>query len=128
MEKIQSGGIFRQIIKGVITTVAITLVCVLVFAFVLSVTDLGDGIIKPVNQFIKLLSIFGGAMFSINGEKGFVKGLITGLISTVASFLIFGLIGGGLNFGLGLPIDFVCGGVMGGLSGAIAVNVKGNAA
>lgn len=124
MEKIQSDGMLWQIIRGVITTVAITLVCVLVFAFVLSVTNLDDGVVKPVNQFIKLLSIFGGAMFSIKGEKGFVKGLITGLVSTIASFLIFGLIGGGLNLGLGLLIDFVCGGVMGGLSGAIAVNVK----
>ena len=43
MEKLNGETFLGQFIKGVITTVAITLVCVLVFALVLSLTDLGDG-------------------------------------------------------------------------------------
>ena len=53
-----TSGTVGQIVRGVVTAVLITLVGVLVFAFVLSVTDLSDSVIKPVNQFIKLLSVF----------------------------------------------------------------------
>ena len=119
MEKINGETFLGQFIKGVITTVAITLVCVLLFALVLSLTDLGDGVIRPVNQFIKLVAVFCGVVISVKGEKGFLKGLA----ATVLSFLIFGLIGGGLSFGWAILIDLVCGAIMGGLSGAISVNL-----
>ena len=97
----------------------------LVFALVLSLTDLGDGVIRPVNQFIKLAAVFCGVVISVKGEKGFLKGLAIGLAATVLSFLVFGLIGGGLSFGWAILIDLVCGAVMGGLSGAISVNLPG---
>lgn len=125
MEKLNGETFLGQFIKGVITTVAITLVCVLVFALVLSLTDLGDGVIRPVNQFIKLAAVFCGVVISVKGEKGFLKGLAVGLAATVLSFLVFGLIGGGLSFGWAILIDLVCGAVMGGLSGAISVNLPG---
>lgn len=125
MEKISGESFWGQLIKGTITAVAITLVSVLAFALVLSLTDLGDEVIKPVNQFIKLLAIFCGCALSVRGEKGFLKGAAIGCFSTVFSFLIFGLIGGGLNFGWGVLIDLVCGAVMGALSGAITVNLPG---
>ena len=118
-----SDGFLAQILKGVITALCITLVSVLCFALILNLTNLGDGVIKPVNQFIKLAAVFCGACVAVKGEKGFVKGLIIGLSATVLSFLIFALIGGGFNFGWGLLIDIVCGSISGGLSGAIAVNL-----
>ena len=108
MEKINCDSFLGQFIKGVITTVAVTLVCVLAFALVLSLTSLGDGVIRPVNQFIKLASIFCGVAMSVRGEKGFLKGLAIGFVATILSFLIFGLIGGGLSFGWTLLIDVVC--------------------
>ena len=86
MEKLNGETFLGQFIKGVITTVAITLVCVLVFALVLSLTDLGDGVIRPVNQFIKLAAVFCGVVISVKGEKGFLKGLAIGLAATVLSF------------------------------------------
>lgn len=125
MEKINGESFLGQLVKGTITAVAVTLVSVLAFALVLSLTDLGDEVIKPVNQFIKLLSIFCGCALSVRGEKGFLKGMAIGFAATLFSFLIFGLIGGGLNFGWGVLIDFVCGAVMGALSGAITVNLPG---
>lgn len=112
-----------QIVKGLITGLMISLGGVLIFALVLELATLSDAVIKPVNQFIKLLAIFGGCAFSVKGEKGFIKGAIIGLLITVFSFLIFGLVAG--SFG-SFPIailDIVCGTVMGLLSGAISVNL-----
>ena len=113
----------RQTIKGVATAVVIALVSVLLFAFILDVTGLTQKAVKPINQVIKLLSVFGGCLFAVRGEKGFLKGAIIGLFATALSALIFGLIAGGIGSWWGLLIDFVCGGVMGMISGAISVNI-----
>ena len=116
---------FSQVVRGVVTAILITLIGVLVFSFVLSVTNLSDGIIKPVNQFIKLLSVFFGCFLSVRGEKGFLKGGLIGLISTLLTVLIFALLTGGINF-LSIIIDVICAIIMGAISGAITVNVKGD--
>ena len=121
MDGIRGQGFLGQFIKGVITAVAVTLIAVLAFALVLSLTNLSDGIIKPVNQFIKLASVFCGAAVAVKDDKGFPKGAAIGAASSVLTFLVFGLIGGGLSFGAGLFIDIACAAVMGGLSGAIAI-------
>lgn len=121
MDDIRGQGFFGQFIKGVITAVAVTLIAVLAFAFVLSLTSLSDGVIKPVNQFIKLVSVFCGAAVAVKGDKGFLKGAAIGTASSVLTFFVFGLIGGGLSFGLNFFIDILCAAVMGGLSGAIAI-------
>ncbi len=121
MDDIREQGFFGQFIKGVITAVAVTLIAVLAFALVLSLTSLSDGVIKPVNQFIKLASVFCGAAVAVKGDKGFLKGAAIGATSSLITFLVFGLIGGGLSFGLAFFIDIACAAVMGGLSGAIAI-------
>ena len=64
---------FIQVVKGVITALVITLLGVLIFAFVLSVTSLSNQVIKPVNQFIKLLAVFFGCFLSVKEGKGFAK-------------------------------------------------------
>lgn len=115
---------FIQVFRGVITAVLITLVGVLLFALVLHLTDLGDGVIRPVNQIIKLLSIFFGVFLSVYEDKFFVKGGLIGLLSTLFTFLIFALISGGAVFGWGFLIDLVFGFLMGSISGLITMRVK----
>ena len=110
-------------VKSAAATVIITLALVLLFALILSVTGLTDKAIRPVNQFIKLISVFGGAMLFIRGDKGFLKGALSGFIGSVLSALIFGLVAGGVTSVLALIIDLVCGAVMGAISGAISVNI-----
>ena len=116
-------GFFGQIVKGLITGLAISLFGVLIFALVIDFASLGDGVIKPINQFIKLLAIFGGCAVAVKGEKGFLKGAIIGFSITAFSFLIFGLIAGSFGSFVVMLIDLACGTVMGLLSGAICVNL-----
>ncbi len=112
-----------QIIKGIITGLTIALVGVLVFALVVSLASLSESVVKPVNQFIKLLAVFGGCAFSVKNEKGYLKGGIIGFAVTLLTFLIFGLIGGALGNFVVFLIDAVCGTVVGVLSGVISVNL-----
>ena len=117
------GTRLSQVVRGVIIAILITLLGVLLFAFLLSVTNLSDKVIKPVNQFIKLLSVFFACFLTIKEDKGFIKGGVIGIISSVLCLLIFALISGVFNFFTCL-IDVICAFIMGGLSGVITVNVR----
>lgn len=94
----------------------------LIFAAVANKAGLTAGVIKPVNQFIKILAAFVGCFFSVGGEKGIIKGALIGALGCVATHIIF------LFFGAGISamtlIDLLFTTVIGGISGIIAVNVR----
>lgn len=125
MEKSEGGGIL-SVIKGVGTAIIVTLVGVLIFAAVVKIASLGTGVIKAVNQFIKILSVFLGVSVSVRGKMGLVKGIAVGVCSTVITYLLFALIGGEVSFGTAFFIDLLFGLIVGGISGVISVNVKKN--
>lgn len=112
-----------QIFKGVAIAVLITLVSVLIFAFVLSVANLPDKVIKPTNQFIKTLSVLFAVLFTVR-EGGFlIKGGLIGLLSAFFTVLIFALIAGSgvtfLTFLLDLTFGFLTGLISGALTSKI---------
>lgn len=114
-----------QILKGVIIALLITLVSVLIFALILSLASLSDKIIKPINQFIKLISVFFGCFLSVRNSRFILKGGLIGLLSALLSGLLFALIAGsGLTF-LTLLIDLIFATVMGAISGAITLKLVG---
>lgn len=112
-----------QVVKGVIFGVAFILAGVLLFAFIVELASLSDKVIKPINQFIKLMAIFGGCAVAIRGERSFLKGGIIGLAVTIISYVLFGVIGGTFGSFAVLLIDALCGIVMGVISGVISVNI-----
>ena len=112
-------GFLSQVVKGVVVSVLVTLVFVLVFAFILNVSNLSENIIKPVNQIIKLLSVFTGCFFAVRSDKFFAKGGLIGLLSAILSVLLFAIIAGGTSSLLAVGIDVICAFVIGGLSGVI---------
>ena len=119
--QLKEKGFASQILKGVVTAILVTLIGVLLFAFILSFIDLSSSVIKPVNQFIKLSAIFLGCMLSIKESRAVVKGGLIGLLSTVFCFLLFCLIAGSVSSLVGFIIDLSFGTLMGILSGVITV-------
>ncbi len=80
--------------------------------------------IKPINQVIKILAVFLGCFFSIEGEKGLLKGLGLGALITVVIYVIFSLIAKTNIFTLAILWEILLGVAVGGLSGIISVNAK----
>lgn len=113
-----------QISKGVSTGLIFTLIAILIFAFVLKVFNLDSGIIKPVNQFIKIIGIFLGCYFSLSGKAGFLKGIAVGFITTILTYLLFSLFTNSIDFNAMLALDLLLGCVVGLISGVIAVNLN----
>ena len=116
-------GYVLETLKSVVTATLITLVSVLFFVFIVKLADLSEGVIKAVNQFIKIVSLFLGCFFRIKGGKGLLKGVSVGIIYTVLIYSIFSLIGGNA-FGAGFFIDLAFGLAVGAVSGVVAVNLK----
>ncbi len=124
-ENVEKGAFFSSIIKAAALSVIVSLVGALIFALVLSFTNLDGGVIKTVNQFIKILAVFLGCFFFIKDNAGLFKGLIAGAVSAFITYLIFSLVSGvGIKFGLEFFVDLAFTAVIGAISGIIAVNVK----
>lgn len=120
----RSNNFFSNLIKGVLTTVIITLLSVLIFAGVVKFAVLNSNVIKAVNQFIKIISIFLGTVFCVHGKMGLIKGILIGLIATIITYLIFALFGGELALKSKLIIDLIFTSVVGAISGIVAVNIR----
>lgn len=104
--------------------VIFSLIAVIIFAFIINVCNLPDGVIKGVNQFIKFVAVFVGCFFTLKGRFGYIKGAITGLLIYVLTYLIFAAVVGTYIFDAGFAIDSAFGLLAGVISGIIAVNVK----
>ena len=119
-------NLFVSILKGTIAAVSLTLILILLFAVLIRFVNIPDGWIFPVNQVIKIVSLFVGVLIAIKGnhEKGFIKGILLGITYCVLSYLIFSILQGSFAFKLTNLYDLLLTSLMGGLIGIIAVNIK----
>lgn len=115
-----------SVAKGALVAVCVSLVLVLLFAFLLKFTNIPESTIKPVNQVIKGLSILIGVFVGLRKSKelGLVSGLLIGFIYTIVAFVIFSILGGVFAFDLTFLTDILFGAVMGAICGIICVNLK----
>ena len=112
-----------SVFKGVIITLLITLVSVLLFAFVLSVANLSDKVIKPTNQIIKTVSVLLGVVLTVRESRFLIKGGLIGLLSAFFSVLLFSLIASvAISFAT-VMIDLSFGFLTGALSGLMASKI-----
>ena len=120
----EKSGFFSGIVKGTLTAVIIMLFSVLIFGGIVKVALLSQGVIKAVNQFIKIISVFLGCSFCVRGRMGLIRGAILGVLSTIIIYLIFSLFSGEIYKSTSFILDIIFMAVIGGVSGIIAVNVK----
>ena len=115
-----------QILKGSLASLSISLVGILLFALLIHFTGLSDGFIMPINQVIKIVSIFVGVFLALktNKKQGFVKGLLIGLIYTFLAYVLFSILSSTVSVGITSLNDLLFGGLIGGISGIISVNIK----
>ncbi|MCK9574853.1 MAG: TIGR04086 family membrane protein [Clostridia bacterium] len=119
---------FVQVLKGAVIGVIISLILVLLFALIIKLTDISDSVITPINQIIKILSIFIGVYFALKNSyySGMFKGILVGLFYTVLSFLVFSALDGTFVLDTSFVNDLLFGGITGAISGIILVNLKRN--
>lgn len=110
------------IIKSVLFSIILTLISILIFALIVKITVFSSIAVKIVNQFIKVISIFLGALLFLKEGKGLIKGGITGLLYVFLINAIFSLISG-KGFTISILEVLLCL-VVGVISGIISINLK----
>ena len=120
------GSNFLVMLKGVFWALTVSLLCVLIFAFIIKFTNISESAIMPINQVIKVLSILVGCWVASKKIKsnGWLWGLIIGAIYTLLAFVVFSILDGEFRFTLNLLNDLVFGAVLGLISGIITFALR----
>ena len=107
--------------KGLFSSLCVSLILILIFAFTLKYISVNDGTIKIINQIIKIVSIFYGVKVvrKKDAYSTFFKGLILGVFYGLSTYLIFSLLSGGITFNLTTLNDIVFNGGIGGIVGLL---------
>lgn len=122
----RASGRNQSLGRGVCIAVAATAAAVVLFALVIGLTNPTDGVIRIVNQLIKLLAIVIGvkAIVPPGSENGIRKGAALGLIYMGVGVLIYALLSQQKLTVLGYAIDVLMGLAVGGLSGMLFSGMK----
>ena len=109
------------IARGVLLGVALTAALVAVFALLISLFPLSDGVIRAVNQLIKLAAIVVGARSAVpSGSKNApLRGALVGLLYMAAGVLVSALLTGQPVSALAYLADLAMGVAAGGLTGML---------
>ena len=113
-----------QIVKGTGIAVLFALVATVLFSFILRLTPVPDSVIMPVDQCIKALAVLFGCLFSLRGEKGWLKGLAVGMLTVALTSSVLSADTREFSLSLLLLAEFAFGAVAGLLSGIVAVNLR----
>ena len=116
--------VVSNVVKGSLIAVSVSLFLILIFAFLIKIFNIPDYLIKPINQVIKIMSVFIVVLFALKKlpQKGLVSGMLIGVIYTILAFLIFSFLSGKFTFSFTILIDVLCALVIGGLCGVFFVN------
>ena len=113
-----------MLIKSTLLSVIVMLIGVVIFGFIIQTASLSSTVIKPVNQFIKIIAIFIGCYFGIEGKKGYISGGVVGITSTLITHLLLLMFTGVSVNVLNTVLDILFCGVVGAICGILRVNIK----
>lgn len=112
------------LIKSALLGVVVSVILVLVLAFVLKFVELSDSVITIFDEIIKIISMFIAVINMVKKSpyKILFKSALLGAVYILLTFILFSALRGSYIFSLGLLIDVVLGAVVG-IIIAIILNV-----
>jgi len=113
-----------SVLKASLIGVVVSILLVLLFAFVLKFVDLNSGTISFVDQIIKIISII-VAVIILNKSSSdglLIKGLLAGAVYSLITFIVFSILNGGVNLSIAILTDIVFSALVGGVC-AILLNI-----
>lgn len=115
-----------KIVKGSISAIILTIILLLIFATLLTYTEIKENTINPVIIVITGISILVGSSISTLKIKknGLINGFLVGLIYIITIYLISSLTGAGFKINLNSMIMILVSIIMGMIGGIIGVNLK----
>ncbi len=125
MRRARGGTLWR----GLIWAVGVTAAAVVAFALILAWLDVSDGVIRVINQLIKVGAIFCGvrAATKRGDENAIRRGALLGLIYMGVGVMLYALFTRQQLSWWGYLVDALMGVAAGGLSGMLMSSLKSKA-
>ena len=84
-------GAAAALAKGLIAAVLVTLLGMLLMAAAVIFIGMGDGAIRILNQFLKIIAVFIGTFLAVGrgGERGLVTGAGLGALYAAAGYVLY---------------------------------------
>ena len=125
--KLLNNNKILQIIKCCLLGIIVTLLGIIVFAFVLKFVDLSAKAISYINDLIKILAIFItiNCIKKTNGNKLLYKAMLAGIIYALLTFIIFSILNGGFVFNLSILYDLLFA-IIVSIVVSVIINILGN--
>ena len=113
-----------NLLKSAFVGVLVSVILVLVFAFVLKFVDLKDAVISVIDEIIKIVSIFVAVIYLIKRSpyKILYKSALVGAVYIILTFIVFSALRGHYSFGVSSIVDILLGTLTGAII-AIILNV-----
>ena len=112
--------------RGLLLSIAVTAAAVILFAVIIGLMDVNDGVIRIVNQLIKAGAIFVGVRSIVprGDESGIRRGALLGLLYMGIGVLVYALLTRQQITVWGYVIDVLMGIAAGGLSGMLMGSLR----
>lgn len=103
--------VFKSALKGVL----VSIILVLIFAFILKFINLNDNVISAIDEVIKIISIFVSVISLVKKSpyKILLKSALVGAVYIFITLLVFSALRGKLVFNFASVIDILLGAVTG---------------
>ncbi|MGO5066042.1 TIGR04086 family membrane protein [Clostridium sporogenes] len=113
------------IVQGILRAVILTVIMLLLFAVVLTFTDVSEKISSIIYLLITILSIMYGTIYSVRkiNKKGWLIGLVISIIYMIIIYIISIVSGNTLTFGTDRFIRILLALILGMLSGMLGINI-----
>lgn len=115
-----------QILKGIVTSVIITLVLLFIFSVLLTYTDVKESTIPTVTIIITAISIFVGSSISTIklNKNGLLNGGTIGLIYVLFLYVISSIVQTGFSLNMYSIVMIIASIIAGMIGGIMGVNIK----
>ena len=117
---------FKSLLLGLFVSIAFTLAAMLVLAAALLFFRIDDGLLRILNQVIKLIAIISGVCVSVprGSSCGLATGVLLALAYSVSGCIVYTLLGGcALDFASFLG-ELLLGSAVGAVTGVVRANMQ----
>lgn len=125
IKKVDTSNTLKKILKGYLVSFIISIICLCIYAILLTNTSISESTINTIIIIIVGISILIGSSISSMSIKknGIINGLCVGGVYIFSLYILSSIITGNFSFTLSSLIIISVGIIVGGIGGIIGVNI-----
>ena len=117
--------ILKRLLLGLLAAVVFTLLAMLVLAGILMIARIGDGLLRTLNQLVKLLAVVIGVCVAVprGSQRGLATGVLIALAYAALGYALYVALGGARFSVTAMLGEMLAGSAAGAVTGCIRANM-----